>query len=152
MNEEVLVAETQSPESYIYQPFASEVEPDKERVDELMQRRLDLMSRMNESDKMHNAMVSYQHELSEKTRNLVRERRRVREQEIRRKEAVEARRQEKPKEKVLDAAKQYQEQLNEEFDEPKAKIRRRKAAPPQNEKFVPVNGREDEEASGNSEG
>jgi hypothetical protein len=148
--EELIEAVPQSPESFLYQAYAVEGAPDEERLEAHMQRRVDLLTRMTDNDREHIAVQLIRQEQSEKTRNLVRERRRIREREQARKEGL-AKRHEAKKEVSLDAAKQYQEQLEEEFDEPKSKTRKRKAAPKQSEKLVKIDGRQDQETDGPSE-
>lgn len=143
--DEVIQAVEQSPESFLYHQFAVEGEGDVERSESFMQRRLDLMARITESDKMHTAMIDYNQELSEKTRTLVRERRRAREAEHRRRDAIEARRAERPKQELADAAVQYQKQLEELYDEPKSKTRKRKTTAKKVEEPVEIDGRTDEE-------
>jgi hypothetical protein len=130
-SEEVVYEATpSSPESFIYQVEAAEGVGDEELAETFLQRRNDLLGRINEEDKMHNAMIIYQQECSEKTRDLVRQRRRVREGEEKRRAGFEKSLESRSKTKALDASQQYQKELEAKYDEPKSKLRKPKAQTP----------------------
>lgn len=132
-------AEPASPESFIYQVEAVEQAEDAERAENFLKRRNDLLERINEEDKMHNAMIVYQRECSDKTRELVRQRRRVRESEEKRRAGLERSIETRRKEVVLDASQQYQKELEAKYDAPKSKLRRPKAEAPSPQGFIAVN-------------
>lgn len=158
MDEMIMIADSVPEEAVMYLPY-EENDGDVERRLELLSRRTDLMGRISESDKMHTAMVAYEQECSEKTRELVRARRRAREAEEKRldglRRANEARRVAKPLE--LTAEQMHEKQLEEMFDEPKSKLRKRrvspKAQPQKGEGVVDVkrDGRTPEEIAGSQE-
>jgi len=126
-NDIIYEATPSSPESFIYQVEAVEQEEDKEKAESFLQRRNDLLGRINEDDKMHNAMITYQQECSDKTREIVRQRRRVRESEEKRRAGFEKSVESRRKTEVLDASQQYQKELEAKYDEPKSKLRKPKA-------------------------
>lgn len=146
-----VVAQELPPDQVIYEPVAGEVEPNHERMEELMARRNAFLERISESDKMHNAMVSYQKECSEKTREGVRQRRRQREIEERRKEGLERSRETRRKVAEPSAEQKYEQDLKDKFDEPKSKIRRAKAKVSEGGVKVEGNGQPSKEADGHQE-
>jgi hypothetical protein len=142
VNEELVIYETAptSPESFIYQVEAVEDIGDVDKAETFLQRRTDLLARINEQDKMHIAMNAYHQECSEKTRDLVRQRRRARGAEERRRagleKSIEGRRKAVD---VLTAEQQHQKTLDETYDQPKSKLRQRKTKAPQVPSgFIPV--------------
>jgi hypothetical protein len=142
VSEELVIYETapSSPESFIYQVEAVEGQGDEEKAETFLRRRNDLLDRINEQDKMHIAMNAYNQECSEKTRDLVRQRRRVRESEERRRAGFEKSLEGRRKAvEVLTAEQQHQKTLEETYDQPKSKLRQRKAKAPQfPQGFIPV--------------
>ncbi len=126
MNEETLIAQEVSDASFLYQPHGVEGLENTEKINEYMQRRTDLMGRIAEADKMHNAMISYEHECSQKTRDLVRSRRRLRESHERSQEALAQSREARRKPKPLEGEDLYKAQLEATYDNPKSKLRTKK--------------------------
>lgn len=138
MTEEIVEATPSPPDSFIYQPVAVEAEQDLERTEEILQRRNDLLARINEESKMHTAMILYNEECSNKTRELVRQRRRVRENIEKQKEGLRRAQESRRKASGFEAEATYEDKLKAEFDDPKSKVRRRKNPPAQVTNFIPA--------------
>jgi hypothetical protein len=155
MSDDIIYEATpSSPESFIYQVQAVESEADETKSEEFLQRRNDLLGRINEEDKMHTAMILYQKECSEKTRDLVRQRRRAREAEEKRRAGFEKSVESRRKTEALDASQQYQKELEAKYDEPKSKLRKPKAQTskvPTGFIAVPADGPKEAQTDGTTE-